>query len=443
MGEDRKDERTESKDDRQPPTGQLPGKNGKRRNKDARADQLAYLRKKSTLASNVANVLAALRREPEIAGAFGYDEMLCTEILLRPLFGDQSDFRPRPVTDIDVIAVQAWLQEFGFRQLGKDASHDAVSKHAREHPFHPLRDYLNGLRWDGTGRLSRWLGDYLGAAPSDYVEQVGTMFLIGMVARIFEPGCKHDSILVLEGGQGRLKSTACAVLAGPKYFSDTLPDISSKEASQHLRGKWVVELTELIAYSRAAINPFKAFLARRVEQYRPPWGRKEVYEPRQCVFVGTTNETCYLRDETGNRRFWPVTIGDVRLDDLHRDRDQLFAEAVALYRGGVPWWPERDFEVRTIAPEQDSRFDADIWEPLVGAFIDGKDRVTMQEIAAGVLGYELEVPASRFGESTPPRGTPINRLTPNETHRIARILTHLGWKQGRKNRERWWEPRGN
>jgi hypothetical protein len=231
-----------------------------------------YMQGKSAYASNVGNALRALERKGELAGVFGYDEMLRTEMLLRPLFKPDPNFKPRPITDTDVTTVQAHLQWFGFRRLGSGTTHDAVSRHAREHAFHPVRDYLDGLRWDGKGRLGSWLHVYFGAEQSEYTEQIGTMFLIGMVARIYQPGCKLDYMLILEGPQGTLKSSACAVLAGP-YFSDQLPDITNKEAAQHLRGKWLIEVAELRAYSRAAIDHFKEFLVRDTERYRPPWGR--------------------------------------------------------------------------------------------------------------------------------------------------------------------------
>jgi hypothetical protein len=279
----------------------------------------SYMKTKTEFASNEGNVLRALEIEPQFAGAFGYDEMARTEMLLRP-FDPEPDFKPRPVTDTDVTGVQARLQWFGFRRLGSGTAHQAISKHARQHAYHPLRDYLDALRWDGAIRVPTWLHDYLGAPQSNYTGGVGTVFLIGMVARIYKPGCKLDTMPILEGLQGTFKSTACAILAGREYFSDQLPDITSKEAFQHLRGKWLIEVAELRAYSRAQVDHFKEFLVRDTERYRPPWGRKEVIEPRQCCFIGTTNKSLYLKDETGNRRFLPVPTGMINIERLRADR---------------------------------------------------------------------------------------------------------------------------
>jgi predicted P-loop ATPase len=380
-----------------------------------------YMKGKSALASNVGNVLLALQQEPELMGAFGYDEMLRCEVLLRPLFRSESNFTPRPITDADVTSVQSHLQWMGFRRLGAGATHEAVNKHAREHSFHPVRDYLNRLRWDGERRVQSWLAEYLGAQQTEYTEQIGTMFLIGMVARILKPGCKLDYMVVLEGEQGALKSSACAVLAG-SYFSDQLPDITTKESALHLRGRWLIEVAELRAYTRAAIDHFKEFLVRDTERYRPPWGRKEVHEPRQCVFVGTTNKSLYLRDETGNRRFWPVKCGFIDLDALRADRDQLLAEAVKLYGDGVHWWPDRAFEMRIAAAEQEKRFEVDAWEEKIDGYINGKQRATLWEIAAGCLGFEEDKDISRFGTA--------------DQRRVTAILQRLGWEPRRDMRAR-------
>ena len=183
-----------------------------------------YMRGKTALACNAGNVLLALQTEPELKVAFGYDEMQRTEVLLRPLFGDEVHFKPRPLTDTDVTAVQVHLQWYGFPRLGKDTTHQAIDKYARENSFHPIRDYLNGLEWDGIERLPEWLHAYLGADKNEYTTGIGTMFLIGMVARILRPGCKLDYMMTIEGDQGVWKSKMCSVLAG-EYFSDHLPDI--------------------------------------------------------------------------------------------------------------------------------------------------------------------------------------------------------------------------
>jgi hypothetical protein len=383
---------------------------------------------KVAMASNLANVLIGLREDPDLFDVLAFDEMQQTPMLMRPLFSSQPTFLARPLVDGDVSTMQEFLQWKGLRKLGKDIVFQATMKRALECSFHPVREYLLGLTWDGRPRLATWLTDYLGVESSIYTSKIGAMFLVSMVARILSPGCKSDHMLVLEGPQGALKSTACRILGGP-WFSDSLPDITNgKDASQHLRGKWLIEVAEMHAMSRAEASLLKSFISRTVERYRPSYGRLEVIEPRQSVFIGTTNRTAYLRDETGGRRFWPVVTGVINVAALQDDRDELFAEAVAQFQNGKQWWPEKEFEAQFIAPEQADRYEGDPWEDSVSEFLDMQrvKETTITKVAAGALGYDLG--AAGFGDGK----TPLNRLGPAETRRIAAILITLGWERGKR-----------
>jgi predicted P-loop ATPase len=352
---------------------------------------------------------------------FALDEMLCAPLLMAPLGETQCGFTPRPVTDVDVGVVQERLQHLGLCRIGKDIVHQAVDMRASECAFHPVRNYLGGLAWDGSERMEKLFVAYFGAAPGPYAENVSRMFLISMVARIFKPGCKADYMPVIEGPQGVLKSTACAVLAG-QWFSDSLPDISvGKDASQHLRGKWLIEVAEMHAMGKAESSLLKSFISRQTERYRPSYGRKEVIEQRQCIFVGTTNKDTYLRDETGGRRYWPIKAGVISLDALARDRNQLFAEAVAAFHDGKQWWPDKDFEREHIAPQQADRFEGDAWEDPIQDYIALSSTTTLRAIAVNALGFRTD------------------RIGTADQRRIAAILTSLGWKPNRDLHKRWWE----
>jgi predicted P-loop ATPase len=386
------------------------------------------------------NAMLALRMDPALVDCFARDEMFCGPMLKAPIPDSRIASKPpRPLTDDDAAALQEWLQQNGLRNIGKDIVHQAIDLCARERAFHPVRNYLDAQVWDRKPRAKHFLTTYLGAKDTPYTQGIGDKFLISMVARIYHPGCKADHMIVIEGPQGALKSTMCSVLAG-EWFSDGLPDVSdSKEASQHLRGKWLIEVAEMHAMGKAEASLLKSFITRTTERYRPSYGRKEVIEPRQCIFIGTTNKDLYLRDETGGRRFWPVKCGTINIAALVRDRDQLFAEAVHLYRNGSPWWPDKKFEQDAIIPEQEKRYEGDVWEPIVRKYVTGKPKVTLLEVAVHALKFEIEPPHYAEGEDRPARGTPIARLGTADQRRLTAIMVTLGWQPKRDMHGRWWE----
>ncbi|SDI69923.1 virulence-associated E family protein [Lutimaribacter saemankumensis] len=297
-----------------------------------------------------------LRHLPEWQGVLYRDEFSGCDMLARPIPGseDSDDFQPRAIQDLDVTQAQVWFHHNGFSKASIRAVADALEAVAFENRVDPLKDWLLGLTWDGQPRLSAWLTIYLGVEESEYSAEVGKRWAISAVARVFEPGCKADCCLILEGRQGGGKSSALRVLAGAEYFADALPDLAHKDAKLSLRGKWIFELSELAALNRSSLETAKAFISRREEKYRRPYGRKDVTEPRRCVFAGTTNEDSYLRDTTGNRRFWPVRVGPINIDALSRDREQLWAEAVHAYRAGERWWLDTKFN-KIAAMEQAER----------------------------------------------------------------------------------------
>ena len=393
----------------------------------------AQLTQQGEVRSNLLNALLPLRDDPRVSHIVRYDEMQRLPILMQPIPGSQLDghgFDPRPADDPDYTLVQEWLQSEGLETVGITTVQQALDVRSRELAFHPVRGWLDGVTWDGTARLADWLSTYLGVDSTEYSKVIGTLFLTSMIARVRQPGCKCDYMLVLEGPQGAHKSTACAILAGD-YYSDSLPDIrNDKDASQHLNGKWLIEIAEMSALDKAAAAALKAFITRTTERYRKSYGRLQSTEQRQCVFIGTTNKKTYLRDETGGRRFWPVTVGKIDLAGLARDRDQLFAEADAWYQAGNPWWPDPKFEAEHIEAEQAARYESDAWEDQIGHWLDGLhdnpgsitwNEQTLKEPYTTVLmvaRLALYMDAAKIGTV--------------DQNRIRAALGRLGWERGQR-----------
>lgn len=316
----------------------------------------------------------------------------------------------------------------GLRTVGKELVADAALTVARHLQYHPIRDQLRSLHHDGRERLDSWLVRYAGgAADTPYTRAVGgRKFLLQMVARVMEPGCKADHTLVLSGPQGIGKSTACRILAGgAEYFSDTLPSITGgdkTDAIRHLQGKWLVELAELAPSRKSEAEDLKAFLSGgAVDRVRLPYARFDESFPRQCVFVGTTNEDQFLRDATGGRRFWPVTVHQMDLEALASERDQLFAEAFAAYEGGgEAWCLDRDFEAEHARPVQEAARESDSWADDVA---DWLDKPADDFDAAGEVKTEVRISEVLSGAL----GLNSGQQTRANQKRVADILRTLGW----------------
>ncbi len=268
----------------------------------------------------------------------------------------------------------------------------AVAWLAAENQFHPVRDYLDALIWDGQGRTSNWLTDYLGVRETEYAVLVGRLFLIGMVARIYQPGCQMRFMPILEGQQFKGKSSALRILGG-EWFGDTTLDLSNKDVYQLIQDRWLYEIGELDAFNRAESTRMKAFVSSQVDRFRAPYDRAPRDWLRQTVFVGTTNQDSYFKDHTGNTRYWPVRVEEIdtiNLEGLASVRDQLFAEAVSLYMNGERWHPTREEQQRLFEPEQADREIADPWQSLIARWLRSRTspRVSATEIIIDCLKIE-------------------------------------------------------
>lgn len=286
--------------------------------------------------------------------------------------------------DVVVMLRRIIRREYGFEPTAQ-ACNDAAMQHCLDHKVDPLKDYLDGLKWDGTNRIGNWLVTYLGAADVALNRAIGRLVLIAAVRRARCPGTKFDQILVLEGIEGKGKSTAIEILASSENYSDqSILGRSDREQQELITGVWLYEISELQGMRRAEVDHVKAFASRKVDRARPAYGRYRVDKPRRCVFIATTNDDAYLKSETGNRRFWPVMTSRIDLPALIRDRDQLWAEAVeqeakdaSLVLDEGLWDAARE--------EQGKRQEEDPWLELIRSYVDQDKKRLDDVLLADVL----------------------------------------------------------
>ncbi len=301
---------------------------------------------KGVILSSIENVVTILTHDPTLAGKLAVNEMEHNIVVTSSLPWREIE-KPAQWLDRDDAELRYYLERtFGI--VGKDRIYDAVNVAAQANAFHPVREYLEGCEWDGVSRVDTLLIDYLGAEDTPYTRAVTRKTLVAAVARIFEPGCKFDNMLTLRGAQGTGKSTLISRLGGP-WFSDTFSTIQGKEAYEQIIGAWIIEVGELEGMRKAEATTIKFYISKQCDRFRPAYDRRTQEFPRQCIFIASTNETQFLRDTTGNRRFWVVDTPDAPTrdvwDDLTEDEVRhIWAEAVTFYRAGEELYLPREIE---------------------------------------------------------------------------------------------------
>ena len=394
---------------------------------------------KGAIASTIGNVVVLLNGDPDLKGCVGYNEMTHSIVVRRSLPW-------RRVTgesvwsDADDASLRYFLEQF-YGLSGKDKIFDGLNVVAESHKFHPVRDYLNSCEWDGTPRLERLLVDYLGAEDSPYTRAVTRKAFTAAVARIFHPGCKFDYMLTLRGRQGLGKSALVRKLGGD-WFSDSFTTMQGKESFEQVQGVWLMEIGELAGMRKAEAETIKLFISKTSDRFRPAYGRRIQEFPRQCIFIGTTNESQFLRDTTGNRRFWVVDTPNTPERDMWEDLTPetvrlLWGEAVNYFRKGEALFlpPELEAaarEIQELYEEEDPRAgivaqylerklpegwaDMDLYSRR--QWLEGSDPGTVERTT--VCAYEIW--AEALGQNP-------DRMEPYEGKRIRAIMEkQSGWR---------------
>lgn len=320
--------------------------------------------KSGKLLCNIANIILILENDPALAGHIVHDLFTGMDSAKDGLPWNKN---ANQWTDTDDANLRVWLEKH-YDITGKEKIADALTAVLTRHSYHPIRDYLSGLTWDGVPRLDRIIIDYMGAEDSELNRAMSRKHFVAAVARVFNPGCKYDYCLIMSGAEGIGKSTLLRVMGG-RWFNDSITTLEGKEGMEQLRRAWVVELGELSSIKRSDVEQVKAHLSKQVDIYRAAYARRVLEHPRQCVFCGTTNEALFLKGDTGNRRFWVIpVVAELRKyrdwsEAIRRDRDQLWAEAVHCYKQGEPLYLSEELEAQAKQRQQDFNDDND--DPIV------------------------------------------------------------------------------
>ncbi|MBS0175423.1 MAG: hypothetical protein JSR64_15390 [Nitrospira sp.] len=335
--------------------------------------------RKGNIFGTIDNITLILENDPYFRGRIAYDDFEKCEVAIRDLPWRKVSWQTRRLLDRDDANIRHYLEKaYGISHLTK--TKDAMQVWAQKTVFHPVKDYLNGLTWDGEPRVDTLLVDYQGAEDSEYTRMVTRKILVAAVARVFRPGCKFDTILTLVGKQGLKKSSLIAKL-GRQWFSDSFSfnQLTKNEtkACEQVQGVWLIEIAEMSGMAKAEIETVKHFVSKTEDRFRVAYGHRTENFPRQCVFFATTNKTDFLRDPTGNRRYWPVQVmeqepvKDVFKDLTEGEIDQVWAEAVEYFKKGEKLYLPEDM-VETATEVQRMHTEEHPWVSIIQEYLDIK-----------------------------------------------------------------------
>jgi predicted P-loop ATPase len=352
---------------------------------------------------NLTNLIYHLRGLPKLGRNLRFNELTY-----------RTEWNEKPIEDPDLIDIRLVVEAEGFQPQVQDVK-GAVERVARENLFNPVEAYLGSLKWDKEPRLERWMIRLLGAPDTEFVRIVSPKVLISAVARALKPGCKVDTVLVLEGEQGIKKSSAIAALFGEEYTAESVSLFDQhNKMVMSMMGAWVVELAEFVAIARSHHASVKGLISMRQDKVVLPYAKMASTHPRRCIFFGTINPDAagYLTDTTGNRRYWPVTVTKIDMEGIVRWRDQLWAEAVARYTEQERWWLEPEEEDAAQAEQSEREGEEDAWvEPLEEKI---RERGVCDLSAAGALTL---------------LGIPHERKDKKAQMRVAEALKSIGFKR--------------
>lgn len=428
----RSDTQAETSDDHRASGDQAPHPNGVDHDATHPAPELKRRKKRKGLNASV--LIAFMLGHPEWKQAIRVNTFAGTmEVSTQfPPNGKASEgYRPLNEPG-DILEAMVWFQNEGFPTTSKNLVWDVLCIAAHRNSYHPVKDYLDSLKWDGVPRVGGLFQHYFNgdvnakSNPSEteakhtdrmtaYLEHTSTCFMISMVARIRRPGCKLDHTPVFDGRQGLNKGKAFrALMADEAWFSDDLgTDLGAKDTKDSLGGKWLIEMSEM-PHAKKAVEQFKAFLSRPTDRFRKSYDKATKDYPREGALVGSSNELEFI-DRTGNRRFWPIRVtGSIDDARIAADRDQLWAEAVVLYKAGYQWWLAPAIEA--IAAEQQAEFqEPDIWTELLETWLEGRAAVypfTLAEAFSAALGRP-----------------DASQITKADENRAAGCLKSLGYRR--------------